>query len=58
MHERSYKGEKEFTVCKRFTVYKAYREKLLSIHTFVTEDFTLEVIWYISMNKSSSKILF
>lgn len=33
---------KEFTVHKGFTVNKVYREKLLSVHNLVTEDFIVE----------------
>ena len=33
---------KEFTGLKGFTVNKVYREKLLSVHNLVTEDFICE----------------
>ena len=38
--------------------YVRFMEKLLSVHVFVAEDFTLEIILCMSINESSSsKIL-
>ena len=50
-----YKGEKEL---KTDLQYVKFMERLVSVHTFVAEDFTLEVILCMSINESSSsKIL-
>ena len=50
-----YKGEK---CLKTDLQYVKFMEKLLSVHVFVAEDFTLEIILCMSINElSSSKIL-
>ena len=45
-----YKEEKEL---KTDLNYIHFMGRLISIHTFVAEDITLEIILYMSINKSS-----
>ena len=49
-----YKGEKEL---KTDLQYIKFMKRLVSVHTFIAEDFTLEIILCMSINESSSKIL-
>ena len=46
-----YKGEKELKIDFQ---YIKFMERLVSVYTFVAEDFTLEIISCMSINESSS----